>query len=100
METTSIVYDKQWTIDCIDGLKYELWMLRQLEDRIVEIYYLADESELVHINRIIRMVKQLENKIFATQNIMQDYMHDMEKGFNVVAEKIESANAVGSKVLK
>lgn len=100
MEPTSIVYDRQWTADCIDGLRFELQMLRQLENIIVEMRFSADESEMEYINRIIRMVKQLENKTAATHNIMQDYMYDMEKGITVVVEKIESANVVGSKILK
>lgn len=98
MESTTIVYNKQWTSECLKNLTKEKRELENLYNLIAGMKYSVDERYLVELNKIQREVLGLKDNITLTYRTMDQYMLDMENAINIIAEKIAIADAVGAKI--
>lgn len=98
MESAAIIYNNQWTSECLKNLTKEKRELENLYDLIAGVKYSVDERYLAELNKIQREVLGLKDNITSTYRTMNQYMSDMEKAINIIAEKIAIANAVGAKI--
>ena len=100
MQPTAIVYNKQWTTDCLNNLRRERRELEELYRLLSGMKYIFDVKYIGEVNQILQSIQKLETSINATYSAMDKYMYDMDNAIRVIAEKIEIADGIGSKVMK
>lgn len=88
-----VVYNKYWTVCCIERLTMEIQEVDELYHSLQKAKFVAESSCLHDINQTMCDVESLRHSLVETRSIMESYMNNMERAIRVVAKKIEDADS-------
>lgn len=90
-----VVYNKSWTIDCIQRIRTEMSETDKLCNQLTQLRRMVDPSLAFEVRNILADVQKLEMNLETTYRIMDEYMHNMERSTRIIANKIDEAHHTG-----